>query len=311
MAERDLAPVGAPDGLRVLPRVGAGGRVADVADRHVALQRAQLLLVEDLVDEALVAHRHDVAALGGRDARGLLPAVLEGVQREVREAGDVVPRSDIRRTRRTRRAARRVRRCQEASMPSQEGPIEAASVATAPARSGRSRIASEPQRTRRTHGSSAPPVPLDRQRIKELTEREERVLNERTSGLRRDVRARAALALRRRRVVLPAARPVADLPRARRRPARLGRRRQRVLRLPQRLRLDGPGPRPPGDRQGDLRALRARHALRGADRGRDRRRRGARRAAGACRAGATRTPARSRRWTRSGSPARTRSATRS
>ena len=94
VAERDLAPVGAPDGLRVLPRVGAGRRVADVADRHVALQRAQLLLVEDLVDEALVAHRHDVAALGGRDARGLLPAVLERVQREVREAGDVVPGSE-------------------------------------------------------------------------------------------------------------------------------------------------------------------------------------------------------------------------
>ena len=56
VGERDLAPVGAPDRLRVLPRVGARRRVADVADGHVALQRAQLLLVEDLVDEALVAH---------------------------------------------------------------------------------------------------------------------------------------------------------------------------------------------------------------------------------------------------------------
>ena len=52
-----------------------------------------------------------------------------------------------------------------------------------------------------------------------------------------------------------------------------------------------------------------RHALRRPDRGRDRRRRGARSAAGACRAGATRTPAPSRRWTRSGSRAPTRAAT--
>ena len=89
--ERDLAPVGAPDGLGVLPRVRAGRRVADVADRHVAAQRAQLLLVEDLVDEPLVAHRHDVAALGGGDARRLLPAVLERVEGEVGEAGDVEP----------------------------------------------------------------------------------------------------------------------------------------------------------------------------------------------------------------------------
>jgi hypothetical protein len=51
------------------------------------LQRTQLLLVEDLVDEALVAHRHDVAVLGGRDARRLLAAVLERVEREIGEAG--------------------------------------------------------------------------------------------------------------------------------------------------------------------------------------------------------------------------------
>ena len=63
-----------------------------MADRHLALQRAQALLVEDLVDEPLVAHRHDVAALGGGDAGGLLAAVLERVEREVGEARDVVPR---------------------------------------------------------------------------------------------------------------------------------------------------------------------------------------------------------------------------
>ena len=89
VGERDLAPVGAPDGLGVLPRVRAGRRVADVPDRHVAAQRAQLLLVEDLVDEALVAHRHDVAALGDGDACRLLPSVLQGVEGEVGEAGDI------------------------------------------------------------------------------------------------------------------------------------------------------------------------------------------------------------------------------
>ena len=51
VGERDLAPVVAPDRLRVLPRSAAGGRVADMADRHVAVERPQLLLVEDLGDK--------------------------------------------------------------------------------------------------------------------------------------------------------------------------------------------------------------------------------------------------------------------
>ena len=89
VGERDLAPVGAPDGLRVLPRVRAGRRVADVPDGQVAVQRAQLLLVEDLVDEPLVAHGHDVAALRDGDARRLLPAVLQGIEGEIGEAGDI------------------------------------------------------------------------------------------------------------------------------------------------------------------------------------------------------------------------------
>ena len=65
-----------------------------MTDRHLALQRAQLLLVEDLVDEALVAHGHDVAALRGGDARRLLAAVLERVEREVREARDFATGGD-------------------------------------------------------------------------------------------------------------------------------------------------------------------------------------------------------------------------
>ncbi len=92
------------------------------------------------------------------------------------------------------------------------------------------------------------PVQIPRQRIKELIEREEAQLNERTRASR-EMYERAAQSLAGGVASsYQAARPVADLPRARRRPAGLGRRRQRVLRLPQRLRLDGAGPRAPGDR---------------------------------------------------------------
>ena len=58
MGQRDLAAVaaagagGAVHGLGVLPLVGARRRVADVADRQVAAQRAQVVLLEDLRDEA-------------------------------------------------------------------------------------------------------------------------------------------------------------------------------------------------------------------------------------------------------------------
>ena len=90
VGERHLAAVVAPDRLRVLPGAAAGGRVADVADRHVALQRPQLLLVEDLGDEARVAQRGDVPALAGGDPGRLLAAVLQRVEAEVGEPGDVV-----------------------------------------------------------------------------------------------------------------------------------------------------------------------------------------------------------------------------
>jgi hypothetical protein len=76
VGERHLAAVRAPHGLRVLPCRRAGGGVAHVADGHFALERAQLLLVEDLRDEAQVAHRHDLVRVGGRDPGRLLAAVL-------------------------------------------------------------------------------------------------------------------------------------------------------------------------------------------------------------------------------------------
>ena len=79
------------------------------------------------------------------------------------------------------------------------------------------------------------PVEIDRQRIRELIEREEARLNERTPA--------SGAMYERAQEVLSAGvassyqlRPVADLPRARRGPARVGRRRQREARLPQRLR---------------------------------------------------------------------------
>ena len=91
VAERELAAVGAVHGLGVVPAVGAGRRVAHMTDRDLAAERAQLLLVEDLVDETEVAQGHDVpAAICGGDAGGLLPAVLQCVQREVGEPRDFV-----------------------------------------------------------------------------------------------------------------------------------------------------------------------------------------------------------------------------
>jgi len=89
VGERDLAPVGAPDGLGVLPGARARRGVAHVPERHLALEGAQLLLVEDLVDEALVAQGHDPAVLRRRDSRRLLPAMLERVEREVGQARDL------------------------------------------------------------------------------------------------------------------------------------------------------------------------------------------------------------------------------
>src|SRR5581483_3806194 len=52
----------------------------------------QLLLVEDLGDEAGVAQGGDVAALAGGDPGRLLAAVLQRVEAEVGEAADVVAR---------------------------------------------------------------------------------------------------------------------------------------------------------------------------------------------------------------------------
>ena len=90
VAERDGAlPSVVDERLGVRPPVRAGRGVARVADRDLAGERLELLLVEDLGDEAHVAEDGETSFVGDRDARGLLAAVLQGEQPEVRETGHV------------------------------------------------------------------------------------------------------------------------------------------------------------------------------------------------------------------------------
>src|SRR6185503_2551800 len=77
--------------LRVRPLVAAGGRVADVADRDLAPKPAEGLLRERLGDEPELAQRRRAAVVGDGDAGRFLSAVLQRVQAEIREAGDVAP----------------------------------------------------------------------------------------------------------------------------------------------------------------------------------------------------------------------------
>src|SRR5712691_12678255 len=75
--------------LRVPPLRRAGRRVARVADGDLPSQAAQLLLVEDLRHKAHVAQRREPPVVGDRDACGLLAAVLQSEETEVRDARDV------------------------------------------------------------------------------------------------------------------------------------------------------------------------------------------------------------------------------
>jgi len=80
--------------LRVLPDARPGGGVAAVPDREVtAAERLQRGLVEHLRDQAHVLEHHRLAALGHGDPGRLLPAVLQRVQAEVGELGDLLARS--------------------------------------------------------------------------------------------------------------------------------------------------------------------------------------------------------------------------
>ncbi len=71
--------------LRVRPLRRACRRVAVVPDRDLAAQAAELLLVEDLGDEAEVAQPGQAPVLGDGDPRRLLSAMLQREQAEVRQ----------------------------------------------------------------------------------------------------------------------------------------------------------------------------------------------------------------------------------
>ncbi len=80
------------DGLRVEEPRTAGGAVPRVPDRDVALETIDDLLVEHLRDEPHLLADANLAAVTDRDARGLLSAMLQRVQAEVRQIGNVFAR---------------------------------------------------------------------------------------------------------------------------------------------------------------------------------------------------------------------------
>ena len=152
-------------------------------------------------------------------------------------------------------------------------------------------------------GMATTSAAIDRARLLELIERERAALLARTAAVAGRVRARRDGHAARRAELVPGRRPAADLPLARRGLGGVGRRRQRVRRLPQRLRRHVRRPREPGDRARPSPS--APPGARTSPR-RPTARSSSRRscaAASACRSGGSRTPAPSRRWTRSTSPA--------
>ena len=97
----EVAVVGEGDGvlaararerLRVLPGRRTGRGVAHVADGVRAGEAGEHLLVEDLRDEAHVLDDRDLAFVGHGDAGALLAAMLQGVEPEEGEPGDVAAR---------------------------------------------------------------------------------------------------------------------------------------------------------------------------------------------------------------------------
>ena len=96
MPERDgsRTPV-VDEGLGVRPLVRPRRRVARVPDRHLAGERLQLLLVEDVRDEAHLAQNRQPPAVGNGDPCRLLAAVLQREETEVGEPRHVpVGRTD-------------------------------------------------------------------------------------------------------------------------------------------------------------------------------------------------------------------------
>ena len=87
-----VAVAAAHEGLGVLPVAGAGGGVAHVADSVLAAEAGEHLFVEDLAEQTEVLDDRDLAVVAHGDAGALLAAVLQGVEAEERQAGDVAPR---------------------------------------------------------------------------------------------------------------------------------------------------------------------------------------------------------------------------
>ena len=78
--------------LGVLPAIGAGRRIAGVADADVPVEDGQGGLVEDLGNQSHVLEDGDGLAIGGGDPGRLLAAMLEGEKAEVDELGNPLPR---------------------------------------------------------------------------------------------------------------------------------------------------------------------------------------------------------------------------
>jgi hypothetical protein len=90
VAERDRPrPAVVDERLRIRPGARAGRGVAGVADRELAVEPAELLLREDLRDEAELSQDGQPAVLRHGDPRRLLAAVLQRVQAEVRQPRDI------------------------------------------------------------------------------------------------------------------------------------------------------------------------------------------------------------------------------
>src|SRR5262249_24498265 len=77
VAEADAVGRVDVEGLRLRGAVAAGGRIADVADAHVALELEHVVLLEDIAYQATaLAYAQLTIARGGGDTGGVLAAVL-------------------------------------------------------------------------------------------------------------------------------------------------------------------------------------------------------------------------------------------
>ncbi len=71
------------EGLRIVGAVGAGRRVADMADADVALELEHVLLLKHIAHQAGILAHEQFARLGGHDAGRILTAMLQHRQRVI------------------------------------------------------------------------------------------------------------------------------------------------------------------------------------------------------------------------------------